>query len=64
MSLGETAGHRVMQVMLSMSEWLEQNMAMERRKRGRLGGPELIDFCQISLCQVTWKLESLLLLMS
>lgn len=37
MSLGETAGHRVMQVMLSMSKWLEQNMAMERRKRGEVG---------------------------
>lgn len=37
MSLGEMAGHRVMQVMLSMSKWLEQNMAMERRKRGEVG---------------------------
>lgn len=36
MSLREMAGHRIVQVMLSVSEWLEQNMAVERRK-GEVG---------------------------
>lgn len=45
----EVAGHRIIQIILRVSGWLEESMAVGKG-RGRLGVPDLSGFCQIPLC--------------